>query len=306
MKNKALIYIAGLGVLVGLGYFGFKAWRKKHPKGDTPPPPVTPPVTPGDTTPPVTPSGGTTPPPTGGGAGWPGNYTTNPFKTKDELLAFQNYVINTKKDTSILGSAGADGFWGQKSASAWDKYGKDYLTSTNVEQLTTNQKLAKLPANVQKYYWNVVKDPLFTKMDSDLFIDYLYRDAQYGGGYKVRDFIRDWSNKLDKHNASQDKQKHTWWRHGNNVYNIFDGRGFQAPFDRKAYANELGGRLYDYPRFTDVSYTARLADKAYLGIVKNLVFVRDPNNGYPIGQAFYFIPGGNYQWAFQQSVKIKD
>ena len=300
MKNKALIYIAGLGVLVGLGYFGWKAWRKKHPKGETTPP--TPPITDGGTTPS---GGGGTTPSGGGGSTTPSNYTTNPFKTKDELLAFQNYVINTKKDTSILGSAGADGFWGQKSASAWDKYGKDYLTSTNVEQLTTNQKLAKLPANLQKYYWNVVKDPLFTDIDSDLFIDYLYKDAQYGGGYKVRDFIRDWSNKLDKHNASEDKQKHTWWRFGNNIYNIFDGLPKPSPFDKKAYVNG-SARLYDYPRFTNVSYTAPQSDKTYLGIIKNAVFVRYNNNGKWIGKAFYFIPGGNYQWVTQNSVNVKD
>ena len=100
MKNKALIYIAGLGVLVGLGYFGWKAWRKKHPKGETTPP--TPPITDGGTTPSggggTTPSGGGgTTPSGGGGSTTPSNYTTNPFKTKDELLAFQNYVINTKK-----------------------------------------------------------------------------------------------------------------------------------------------------------------------------------------------------------------
>ena len=57
--------------------------------------------------------------------------SSNPFSTKAELLAFQQWVINVKGDKTILGSGGASGFgdvglWGRKSAQAWKKYGNDY------------------------------------------------------------------------------------------------------------------------------------------------------------------------------------
>lgn len=61
--------------------------------------------------------------------------TANPFKTKAEVLAFQQWVINTKGDKTILGGGGASGFgddglWGSKTASAWAKYGTDYKSSS--------------------------------------------------------------------------------------------------------------------------------------------------------------------------------
>lgn len=60
--------------------------------------------------------------------------TANPFKSSAEVLAFQQWVINTKGDKTILGGGGASGFgddgdWGTKTASAWTKYGADYKTS---------------------------------------------------------------------------------------------------------------------------------------------------------------------------------
>jgi hypothetical protein len=60
--------------------------------------------------------------------------TVNPFKSKEEVKAFQQYVINTKNDKTILGTSADDGNWGPKTAIAWDKYGAEYLaaiTQTN-------------------------------------------------------------------------------------------------------------------------------------------------------------------------------
>jgi len=64
------------------------------------------------------------------------NSSANPFKSKAEVLAFQKWVINVKGDKTILGSGGAtgfgdDGIYGSKSASAWKKYGAEYLASNN-------------------------------------------------------------------------------------------------------------------------------------------------------------------------------
>ena len=52
--------------------------------------------------------------------------TTNPFFAETAIRAFQNYVVNVKKDTQILGSYGVDGKWGTNTANAWEKYGEDY------------------------------------------------------------------------------------------------------------------------------------------------------------------------------------
>lgn len=45
---------------------------------------------------------------------------------KTEVKAFQDFVIKVKKDSTILGSAGADGIWGTKTQKAYDKYGADW------------------------------------------------------------------------------------------------------------------------------------------------------------------------------------
>jgi len=69
----------------------------------------------------------------GSGSGSAGSgsatYSANPFKSATELTNFQKWVLEKKKDTTILGNAGADGKWGKNSASAWNKYGKEYLGS---------------------------------------------------------------------------------------------------------------------------------------------------------------------------------
>jgi len=55
----------------------------------------------------------------------------NPFSSESEVRAFQNYVVNVKKDASILGSYGVDGKWGTNTANAWVKYGDDYKSIMN-------------------------------------------------------------------------------------------------------------------------------------------------------------------------------
>lgn len=55
-------------------------------------------------------------------------------QTKDEIIKFQNWVINTKKDKTILGKWGADGDWGDLSEKAWKKYGSSYNTNTSKKE----------------------------------------------------------------------------------------------------------------------------------------------------------------------------
>jgi hypothetical protein len=52
-----------------------------------------------------------------------GQIVPNPFKTEQQLIDFQNWVVYTKKDSSI---GKVDGIWGVKSAIALIKYFNDY------------------------------------------------------------------------------------------------------------------------------------------------------------------------------------
>jgi hypothetical protein len=59
------------------------------------------------------------------------------LNTADKIEAFQNYVLNIKKDKTILGGSGADGKWGQNSQKAWEKYGSDFKKSIDFKGITT-------------------------------------------------------------------------------------------------------------------------------------------------------------------------
>lgn len=49
-----------------------------------------------------------------------------PKDAPQDVKAFQDWVINTKKDTRILGTYGADGNWGPRTQTAWDLYKKEF------------------------------------------------------------------------------------------------------------------------------------------------------------------------------------
>jgi hypothetical protein len=75
------------------------------------------------------------------------NQTTAIAKPADgpkDIKAFQQWVINTKKDKTILGKGGDSGFgddgrWGKNTNTAWQKYGKEYNLSTQAAfQAPTN------------------------------------------------------------------------------------------------------------------------------------------------------------------------
>lgn len=55
-----------------------------------------------------------------------GSKAQKPTDAPQDVKAFQNWVINTKKDTRILGTYGADGKWGPRTNSAWSLYKTEY------------------------------------------------------------------------------------------------------------------------------------------------------------------------------------
>ena len=72
-----------------------------------------------------------------GNSGKPKSSAPSELNTADKIKAFQNYVLNTKNDVTILGGSGADGKWGSNSQKAWDKYGKDFKKSPTYLGITT-------------------------------------------------------------------------------------------------------------------------------------------------------------------------
>lgn len=76
--------------------------------------------------------------------------TDNPFKSEDDLIKFQNWILKYHETDGIYGKGSAtpikiaDGIWGKKSANAWDKYGKRY---TDVHKVKVNQPKPKSNSN---------------------------------------------------------------------------------------------------------------------------------------------------------------
>lgn len=130
-KSGKALWVIGSFVVIG-GAIAYFIWRSRKDKstemGDAPPPTGEPSA--------YVPS-------SSGSSSSSSSSTSNPFKTSDELKAFQNWVINVKKDASILGSAGADGKWGSNSRKAWEKYGKEYTPSGAKKRVTA--KIAGTP-----------------------------------------------------------------------------------------------------------------------------------------------------------------
>ena len=68
------------------------------------------------------------------------------------IKGFQQWVINTKGDKSILGKGGDsgygdDGVWGTKTASAWNKYGGEYQNKDKEKESENDNVYTKLKNN---------------------------------------------------------------------------------------------------------------------------------------------------------------
>ncbi len=90
----------------------------------------------------------------------------NPSATKDDLIKFQQWVINTKGDKTILGKGGStgfgdDGIWGSNSAKAFAKYGSEYKNSTSASTSTGWNEKGSIKSTESGV--NVWKDLKFTK-----------------------------------------------------------------------------------------------------------------------------------------------
>jgi len=75
--------------------------------------------------------------------------TDNPFKTEEDLKKFQTWILKYHETDGTFGKGSAtpvgsaDGDWGKKSATAWDKYGKRYVEATKSKVNAPKPKTSK-------------------------------------------------------------------------------------------------------------------------------------------------------------------
>lgn len=107
--------------------------------------------------------------PSGGGSGGGSTGSDKP----GNILDFQQWVINTKKDKTILGGGGSTGFgddgkWGGKTQGAWAKYKEEYATDGDLAKnrvaFSKVQKWAKGKGMETFWYTRM-------KVDGDTFLD---------------------------------------------------------------------------------------------------------------------------------------
>ena len=209
-KGGKIGLVVVLFVLLGVGgYYGYKMLYKPKEEEDEETI-IIPPTNSGDG---------------GGGGGGGGSTAPVELDTNAKLTAFQNYVINTKKDTSILGKSGADGIWGGNSKKAWDKYGAEYTTKkgTNVDTktptLASNNDIAQIMSFADKS--NITTE------------SYLKGSNQ--------NFVKDWAK-----NIRNSKTAFIW---ANQVYRTKTGKKVldYNPTSVILYANKSGDNLVATP-----------------------------------------------------------
>jgi hypothetical protein len=267
-KNSKVYLFAGAVILAVAGYFGYQYWRKKHPKQETPPPPA----------PPVIPA------PDGQNSGGNSNnyvpIASNPFKTSTELMDFQKWVINTKKDTTILGNYGADGKWGSKSASAFAKYGKEYLA--------TSQGGTQVYPDLEKDIKNIITSAQGVKAEAS----YLRATA-----LKYPKFVQTWSDAIDKLKlfikSNPNTLSGTTFTFANQIYDVYQGNKISDTLimGKKAYVKS--GTIYAFEQANRYSKNMNIStsnnDKER-GVVKGyfynanqkilFVYIPQPNSSY--------------------------
>lgn len=269
--NKKIYLIAGAVLLGVAGYFGYNWWKKRKSSTNTDnQPPATLPTV--DETPQVSSSAPSSVTP-----------TSNPFKTKEEILKFQQWVINTKKDKTILGTGGStgygdDGKWGSKSASAWDKYGKEYLTGTNSGSGT------QVYANLDKDIKTIIENCRGQKAERS----YLSSTA-----LKYPAFVQNWAEAVRKRLSSGGKQG-TTFIFANQIYDSYKAEKISPTLLIGKTAYKKDGNVYVFEEASRYSKTYNLSGMAKeRGVVKSYYY-NDKQ-----GIFFLYIPsssGSTYQW----------
>jgi hypothetical protein len=279
--NKKVYLIAGAILLGVAGYFGYNWWKKRKDAKDT--------GSGGGSTDTNVNSGSTdTNVGSGSGSGSGSSSTTtttsNPFKTPEEVLKFQQWVINTKKDKTILGTGGStgygdDGKWGSKSANAWDKYGKEYLTGTAGSGSGT-----KVYANLDKDIKTIIDYCTGQKAEKS----YLSATA-----LKYPAFVQNWAEAVRKRLSSGGKQG-TTFIFANQIYDSYRADKISSTLLIGKTAYKKDGDVYVFEEASRYSANYNLSgSEKERGIVKSYFY------NIKQGIFFLYIPsasGSTYKW----------
>lgn len=267
VNNNKIYYFAGAIILGVVGYFGYNWYKKRKEAKDSGVGSTETNLGTGSTN-------------TGVGAGSVSGSTsvptTNPFKTQDEVLKFQQWVINTKKDKTILGTGGASGFgddgkWGSKSGLAWDKYGKEYLTGSS-------SGTTEVYANLEKDITTIISNSSGQKAERS----YLRATA-----IKYPDFVKNWAEAIRKRLSSSGRLG-TTFVFANQVYDSYkaDKVSEKLLIGKKAYKKD--GNVYAFEEANRYSKNINLnASSKLRGEVKAYFFNKNQ------GILFLYIPNNN-------------
>jgi hypothetical protein len=281
-KSNKVIYIAG-AVVLGIGaYFGYQWWKKRQSGTTNNNQPQLPPVS----EPNVDLGSGS------GSSSSPSSTISNPFKTTAELLAFQQWVINTKKDKTILGTGGASGFgddgkWGSKSANAWTKYGSEYLAKPG-----SSTPSGQLSASIQDAIGVVVRNGQGEKAQKG----YLESTA-----VKYPTFVTNWANAIKKRLNSGGKQG-TIFTFANQVYNSYDAKKELTTLAMNKIATVKDGvtdaKVRWYAKWDSPTKSAN----GNLGKVEGLFYNKNDK------ALFLYVPNNvqpEHKWIWAQNVNLK-
>jgi len=267
-NNNKTYLIAGAILLGVAGYFGYNWWKKRKASKDEQPLIPTPPASTVQETPQGTTQTETV----------TVSATANPFKTKDEVLKFQQWVINTKKDKTILGKGGStgygdDGSWGSKSASAWDKYGKEYLTGSQSGSGT------QIYPELEKDITTIVTNCRGQKAERS----YLRSTA-----LKYPSFVKTWASAVRNRLSTGGKQSTTFiW--GNKIYDSYkaDVVAETLILGKTAYKKSSNVWAFETPNKNSFVFSVDSYTNNNLGEVKAYRYNDDQ------GIFFVYIPNGS-------------
>jgi len=245
-KTKKIIIWSSVAVILGVGgYFLFQYLKKRREGNGSP----------------ESDGGNVLSEPTPSSTPSPDVASDRPTSSED-IKAFQNYVINVKKDSAILGKSGADGVWGSNSQKAWDKYGSDY-------------KKASTPANDKELERSI--NLILAKASNEAKKanrDYLSKASA--------SFVKKWAKTIDS-----DKKVFEWsnqiWRTKTGA-RLLDYNPIGMTLKTKANG------IYAYEWADKKSAKIGVGGNINVGKVRSITFDGDT--------IWFYLPdnGGNYKW----------
>jgi len=285
-KNNKLLYIAGAVGLGIVGYFGYTWYKNRQTTSNNNPPPPPPPLDSEPTLGSSTPSSSTSSSST--------QSVSNPFKTKAEVVAFQQYVINTKNDKTILGQGGSTGFgddgnWGPKTSKAWTKYGADYLKSIGSSSGSTPGLSTEVKNNIDV----IVRQGQGEKAQRS----YLESTAK---NYPA--FVNNWATAIKKRLETGGKQG-TTFVFANQVYNSYNAKKElqTTAIGKKAIVKD-GVNNATVRWYAKWDSPTKPANKD-LGKVEGMFYNRNDK------ALFLYVPkniqGSTHKWIFAQNVNLQ-